>query len=145
MRVLPTFGAALLVVGLVSCGSGEPVDQSAPTTTAAKAAGGPDLSGVEFTDQTAEPDVRVDVRDNSFNAKYIEVKAGTPITFANRGRTEHNVIPVEDGAFATIEADDLEPGEEQTLTFAAPGDYAYYCSLHGTKTKGMVGAFRVVG
>jgi plastocyanin len=25
-----------------------------------------------------------------------------------------------------------------------PGDYAYYCSLHGTPTAGMIGGLRVV-
>ena len=29
-------------------------------------------------------------------------------------------------------------------TLTEPGDYAYYCSLHGTATKGMTGAIRVL-
>jgi plastocyanin len=145
MRFRGTLFAVLLVSVLAACGSGEKVSSPSATTEAkAPAADGPDLTDAEFDDRTGESEVRLDVRDNSFNPEYIEVKAGTPITFANRGRTEHNVLPVTEGAFATIEAEDLAPGDEQTLTFAKAGDYAYYCSLHGTKTKGMVGAIRVV-
>ena len=39
----------------------------------------------------------------------------------------------------------LPPDAVATLTLDEPGDYAYYCTLHGTTTKGMVGAIRVVG
>lgn len=134
-----------LITALTGCGSGEPATSPAVATTKPKPASeGPDLAKETFVDLTAEAEVLVDVRDNAFDEKYIEVKAGTPITFDNRGRTEHNVLPVTPGAFAQIDADDLEPGVEQTLTFEVPGDYAYYCSLHGTKTKGMVGAVRVL-
>lgn len=146
MRFRGTLFALLLVTTLAACGSGEKVASPTATTEAAAPApaDGPDLSDAEFEDRSADAEVRLDVRDNSFNPKYIEVKAGTPITFANRGRTEHNVLPVVEEAFAPIDATDLEPGAEQTLTFDEPGDYAYYCSLHGTKTKGMVGAIRVL-
>ena len=45
---------------------------------------------------------------------------------------------------------DFQPGSEVKATFGklstfnAPGYYRYYCSLHGSPTKGMVGAIRVV-
>ena len=49
------------------------------------------------------------------------------------------------GAFNEISPDDFQPGDEGTITFTVPGDYPYYCSLHGTPTKGMIGAVRVIG
>jgi plastocyanin len=52
---------------------------------------------------------------------------------------------VEDGAFEPIEIADLQPGDASSITFDEPGEYPYYCSLHGTTTKGMVGAIRVLG
>ena len=65
------------------------------------------------------------------------------MTFRNDGRNDHNVIPIDPTSFAAIEADQFEPGTEKAITFPKPGDYPYYCSLHGTKTKGMIGAIRV--
>ncbi len=146
MRAIRTLGAAALVAGLVACGSGEPAPQSSPTTTTApKQAEGLDLSAVTFEDATGKDAVEVQARDNTFVAQYLEVDAGTTVTFTNKGRNQHNVYPAEEGAFATIDTDDFEPGESGEITFSEPGDYTYYCTLHGTKRKGMVGAIRVVG
>ena len=86
----------------------------------------------------------MEARDNTFDQQYIEVKAGTPITFTNVGRTEHNLYPVSEGSFAPVDAADLEPDETATITIDEPGDVAYYCTLHGSTTKGMVGAIRIV-
>ncbi len=132
--------AGLLFVG---CGSdpainadGSPVPKEAP--------GGVDLSAETFVDLTGEDALKVDALDNNFKAPYIEVTAGVPITFRNDGRNAHNVIPVSESEFDAVEADDFEPGAETTITFDQPGEFPYYCSLHGTETKGMVGAVRVV-
>ena len=113
------------------------------TSTGTTVPAGPDLSSVTFEDETGSATVAVDAVDNTFKAEYVEVSAGTAVTFRNDGRNDHNVIPVVAGQFAAIEADRFEPGTEQTVTFTDPGDYPYYCSLHGTTTKGMVGAIRV--
>ncbi len=69
---------------------------------------------------------------------------GTTVTFDNKGRTEHNAITSIDDKFESIETGELDPGMTPTRTFDEPGDYPYYCSLHGTKVKGMYGAIRVV-
>jgi uncharacterized cupredoxin-like copper-binding protein len=53
------------------------------------------------------------------------------------------VYPVVDGDFAPVDATDLEPGESAAITLDDPGDVAFYCTLHGTTTKGMMGALRV--
>ncbi len=138
---------ALAALGLGACGGGEDATGAAVTAPAAQAPGGsdvPDLSEMDFKDLTDQTEVTVRAQDNTFIAAYITVKAGTTVTWTNRGRTEHNVLPVVDGAFAPIEVDDLEPGMSASITFDEPGDFPYYCSLHGTKTKGMVGAVRVV-
>jgi plastocyanin len=76
---------------------------------------------------------------------YIEVRAGTKVTFTNRGRNQHDVQPVDAGSFAPIPATDFQPSDGDSITFELPGDYSYYCSLHGTPTKGMIGAIRVLG
>ncbi|MCB1037967.1 MAG: plastocyanin/azurin family copper-binding protein [Acidimicrobiales bacterium] len=145
MRILATIGAAALAVSLVGCGSGEPVASNATTTTTKAKADRPDLASKDFVDLTGEADPTVQARDNNFVQPYVTVKAGTTVTFVNKGRNQHDVVPVEDGAFRTVEIDEFERDAEVEITFEKPGDYAYYCTLHGTKTKGMVGAIRVVG
>lgn len=106
---------------------------------------GVDIGDEEFVDLTGRDDVTVDALDNTFSPKYVEVDAGATVTFSNEGRNQHNVFPAEDGAFTPIETADLGPGESASITFEEPGDYPYYCTLHGTKTKGMVGGIRVTG
>ena len=102
------------------------------------------MEEADITDLTGESDPVVDARDNVFNDKYIEVEVGTTVTFDNTGENVHNVLPVEEGAFEPIEASEFDPGDIGTVTFDEVGDFPYYCSLHGTKTKGMVGGVRVV-
>jgi plastocyanin len=119
------------VLALAGCGDGS------------GGADGVDLSSTRFTDMTAQDEVVVNAVDNSFKPRYIEVKAGTTVTFRNDGRNPHNVLAVEKGAFEDIETEDFKPKVEATITFGEPGDFPYYCSLHGSKTKGMTGAVRV--
>ena len=135
MRIRPAHAAALAAVTviLVACGSSD-----------SGTAGGVDLSDKEFVDETGTDAVEVDAVDNNFRPPYIEIDAGTTVTFVNDGRNDHNVIPVVDGAFPEIPTEDFEPEDTGEVTFDEAGDYPYYCSLHGTKTKGMVGAIKVV-
>jgi plastocyanin len=145
MRALLIIAAA--TVATAGCGNSEPaipVSQAGTATTAASNAGGPDLSQEDFADLTGKSTVEVQARDNTFVQPYIEVSAGTKVDFTNKGRNQHDVVPVTDGAFAEIPPEDFQPKDSDTITFTVPGDYAYYCSLHGTPTKGMIGAIRVL-
>ena len=68
--------------------------------------------------------------------------ATSTVTFAVKGHNRHNVIWVGD----TFKASPLlDPSESVKDTFDDTGDYAYYCSLHGTPTSRMTGGIRVVG
>ena len=145
MRIRGVLLAVVLVTVVASCGSGEAADTPKATSTTAPAANGIDLSHEKFEDDTKENAVTINAIDNLFKAPYIEVKAGTVIVFRNDGHNEHNVLPDEKGVFADIATDDFEPGVEKQVVLTTPGDYPYYCSLHGnTKGKGMVGAIRVL-
>ncbi len=90
--------------------------------------------------------VSADVRaiDNTFRPAEVEVEAGTEVVWTNGGRVEHNVLPAE-GEDWGVEADAFAPGDEFSHRFTEPGTYGYYCSLHGTPTKGMVGTIVVTG
>jgi plastocyanin len=133
MRVVALLMLSLVAFGgLTGCGGDD------------SGSGAVDLDGKEFVDETGSDAVTIDAVDNSFRPQYVEISAGTTVTFENRGRNLHNVLPANEGAFEPIETDDLEPGEKADIVFDTPGDYAYYCSLHGSPTAGMIGGIRVV-
>jgi len=135
----------LSLAALAGCGDGKAVDAAGDGgTTTTTVDTGVDLSEAKFVDDTAMKKVQVDALDNNFRDQYVTVKAGTAVTFENAGRNQHNVIPVVEGSFKKAETDDFEPGTSYTVTFDEPGDFPYYCTLHGTPMKGMTGAIRVV-
>ena len=142
MRNRTLLVSSVLVAATVLSGCGSQSLSSTPDTSAPPA-DVVDLSSVNFEVHTGQAAVQVDAVDNAFKPEYVEVSAGTAVTFRNDGRNDHNVIPVDAASFAAIQAEQFLPGTEATVTFAEPGDYPYYCSLHGTKTKGMIGAIRV--
>lgn len=84
------------------------------------------------------------VLDNTFRPGEIEVAAGTTVAWENRGRNDHNVLPV-DGKAWGVNTDSFAPNDSYQHRFTQPGTFAYYCSLHGTTTKGMVGTVVVTG
>ena len=73
----------------------------------------------------------------------VTVTAGSTVTWTNAGRNDHNVKPVDAGAFG-VDATAFEPGATYAATFTTPGTYHYYCSIHGTKDRGMIGTVEVV-
>jgi plastocyanin len=81
--------------------------------------------------------------DNSFRLPDTEVLAGTEIWWTNNGRNDHNVLPVNEDESWGVDTDDFAPGDEYRRVFDTPGIYFYYCSIHGTKTAGMVGSVTV--
>ena len=143
MRAIRTIAAATLVITLAACGGGN--SESTESDTTKPKSDLPDLSDKDFKDLTADADPVVQARDNNYVAQYVTVKAGATVKFINKGRNQHDVLPAEEGAFVAIEKADFNPGDDGTITFDKPGDYPYYCTLHGTKSKGMVGAVRVLG
>lgn len=142
--------ALALGVGLVlgACGHGEPVGPVGGAPTTSRAPTGPDdvldLVEADFVDATGASVVDIEVRDNEFVAPFTEVRAGTTVRFTNRG-SHHDVRPADPRAFAPIAADDLGRGSTAEVVLTEPGDVVFYCSIHGTPRKGMVGALRVIG
>jgi plastocyanin len=87
--------------------------------------------------------VEVSAVDNSFRPETIQIAAGTEVLWTNDGRTEHNVVPADDGDDFGVDPADFAPGDEYSFRFTEPGTYAYYCSLHGSATVGMTGTVEV--
>jgi len=94
----------------------------------------------------AEPNgvvVEVLAIDNTFRPETLSVEAGTEVVFVNNGRNAHDVRPADGSDGWGVAADGFEPGDRYSLVFGAPGTYAYYCSIHGTATAGMLGTIEV--
>jgi plastocyanin len=83
-------------------------------------------------------EAEVTALDNTFRAADIQVKPGTTVTWTNKGRNDHDVLPAEGDDWGVAQ-DGFAPGDVYTTTFDRPGVYHYYCSIHGTAATGMVG------
>jgi plastocyanin len=123
--VASLLAAALTVVGLAACsgsGSGQ-VEQTG-------------LGKV----------VEIEAVDNVFKAETIEIEPGTEVRWVNKGRNAHDVTPTEaDLGDWGIKLADFEPGVTYSHVFTEPGESPYYCTAHGTKTRGMIGKIVVTG
>jgi plastocyanin len=84
-------------------------------------------------------EVQVSALDNTFRVANIEVKPGTKVVWENKGRNDHDVLPVSGDAWG-VQPEGFTPGDVYSTTFDEPGVYRYYCSIHGTTEEGMVGA-----
>lgn len=82
--------------------------------------------------------VPVQALDNSFRPQVVEVHVGDEVVWENRGANDHNVLSIEAGEWG-IEVDGFGPGAVYAHVFTEPGEYAYYCSIHGNEQVGMVG------
>ena len=89
------------------------------------------------------PIVAVAVNDSTFAPADVTVVAGGAVQWTSASKSErHTIIPVDASAF-TAHTDLIKPGESVTVTFSKPGDYAYYCSIHGKPNAGQHGVVHV--
>ncbi len=87
------------------------------------------------TTAAAGDDGAVSVENFAFNPGTISVAAGTEVTWTND----------ETGVAHTTTSDDdvwnsgtLQPGDDFTVTFADPGTFTYFCSIHPSMTATIV-------
>ncbi|HWC14710.1 MAG TPA: PLDc N-terminal domain-containing protein [Actinomycetota bacterium] len=91
--------------------------------------------------------VFLDMRDNFFTREVTRVPVGAGVVFRNAGISPHNAIAV-DGSWSTVDAlrrDDMQPGDETTITMDEEGVYRFFCSFHGTEAGDGMAAVLVVG
>ncbi len=119
-----TVSAVVLLAGIGFAGSA-PAGAAAPAQTA---------SG------KTSAKASVEVGDNFYKPVELEVTAGTKVTWTNKGKILHNVIPVKGDKWGTKA---LVKGKTYSYKFKKPGTYAYYCSFHGSPTGGQRGTIVV--
>ncbi len=86
--------------------------------------------------------IPVTVLDNSFRPQSVEISIGDEVLWENRGLNEHNVLSVVGDDWG-VEVEDFQPGSVYAHVFTEPGEYSYFCSIHGNETAGMVGTIIV--
>jgi plastocyanin len=118
----------LLVVGCADDGDSASASTSSPATSVAR-------TGVV---------VSVTALDNTFRPDLIEIDVGDEVLWENRGLNDHDVLYV-DGDDWGVEVEGFGPGAAYAHVFTEPGEYRYYCSIHGNEIVGMVGTVVVVG
>lgn len=136
-RVVPVAAVMLLVAG---CGGDDGGGEDDTETTATSGSPAPDT-----TPSPPGPAVTVQALDNSFRPETVTVSVGTEVLFDNRGRNDHNVLPSDGGDEWGVQVEEFRPGDQYTVTFDEPGEYPYYCSIHGTADVGMIGTVVVTG
>lgn len=139
---LQTIVLALGLVGVVGCAP-DPLDTYSADAPPATRGDLPTVSLADDNSATFDANGEaIDVRalDNSFITETIEIEAGTEVHWFNGGRNDHNVLPVDESLAWGVERDAFEPGADYSHLFDQPGVYEYYCSIHGTKDAGMIGA-----
>jgi plastocyanin len=68
----------------------------------------------------------VTIDNFTFKSPTLTVKSGTTVTWTNGDDIPHTVVS-KDGVFKSKV---LDTGERFSFTFAKPGQFGYYCSLH---------------
>ena len=159
MRPTITVGVGLALLA-IACAPDRPDTYGAPSEAGASSATLPPLPATTLPPDRegpvagprAEPattyppngsTVVVRSLDNSFVAAVVEIEAGTEVRWINGGRNDHNVLPVDDELDWGVERQEFTPTDEYAHVFDQPGVFPYYCSIHGTKDVGMVGAIVV--
>jgi plastocyanin len=131
-------GLALLSATACGSDSGDGAGSGGATTT------GPSLTvPTDVEDLTGQTEVEIDVVDNDFEPAAFRVDPSTEIVFANRGENKHNVTPSVEGSFEGLDDDDLDVGSSASVTIDDAGTYHFYCTLHGTPTRGQNGVIIV--
>ncbi|HEY7298779.1 MAG TPA: cupredoxin family copper-binding protein [Xanthobacteraceae bacterium] len=74
--------------------------------------------------RSAEATVMID--NFTFNPPRLTVKAGTIVTWNNEDDIPHTVA----SSAKVFKSKALDTGDKFSFTFATPGEYEYFCSLH---------------
>ena len=91
------------------------------------AASGVLMATVSTMTHAAPPDAAsVQIGNFTFNQAVVTVKQGTTVTWTNGDDIPHTVV-AKDGTFKSKV---LDTGDKFSFTFAKPGQFVYFCSIH---------------
>lgn len=149
---------AALALLLQACGGDDPppdsVATSAPQADRTPAGSRAEPSDAESDDATAERkgSVQVEVIDTAFEPKEITVAAGTKVVWMQIGDQPHSVTANDESFDSAPDCGPIDTdrcdgeGDTFSFTFEEPGEYPYYCRVHGLPSgRGMTGTVTVEG
>jgi len=88
------------------------------------------LASVSANNQPSAANAEVKIDNFSFGPDTLKVSVGTTVTWINRDDIAHTVVST-DGVFKSKVRD---TDEQFSYTFAKPGTYSYFCSVHPKMT-----------
>jgi plastocyanin len=93
-------------------------------------AGSPNVTA--NTQQAASATSEVKIDNFSFGPGTITVAVGTTVTWTNRDDIPHTVVSTDDPK--AFKSKVMDTDEKFSYTFAKPGTYPYFCSIHPKMT-----------
>src|SRR5690349_14468095 len=84
------------------------------------------LTAVTVVTPARAEDMNVKIDNFTFNPQRITVKAGTTVTWTNADDIPHTVA----SSAKVFKSKTLDTDDKFSFTFATPGVYEYFCSLH---------------
>jgi len=78
----------------------------------------------------AQTGPRIEITKHKFSRPTLTVPAGTTVTWLNRDEDLHTVV----STTLAFKSAGLETDEAYSYTFAKPGVYEYFCTLHPLMT-----------
>ena len=88
--------------------------------------GGATATPVATGTQPAADATAVKIDNFTFGPADVTVKAGSTITWTNRDDIPHTVVSTDKAFKSKV----LDTDDHFSFTFASPGTYTYYCSIH---------------
>ena len=133
----------VVALALAGCGGGDGDDDAGDglSSSSGESAGPGDSVPEDVVAIETDP-ADVTALDNTFDDEAIQVRPGTTVRWTNRGRQDHDIAPAEGDGWG-VGVDDFAPDDVYEHTFDRPGTYNYYCTIHGTAARGMVGVIVV--
>jgi plastocyanin len=127
---------------LLACGSGDGTGGSGGTAGSGGACAASFAGCTAYEDHTAAADSRnIAFVTAMYTPSCMKIKAGQTVTFSGQFAA-HPLMQSCGPAPAVITNG---TGTSKSITFAAAGDYGYYCTVHGTASGfGMAGSISVV-
>jgi plastocyanin len=91
---------------------------------------GAGAANVKVNAQTKPETTEVKIDNFSFGPTELAVTAGTTITWTNRDDIPHTVV----STGKVFRSKVLDTNEQYSFTFATPGTFQYFCSIHPKMT-----------
>jgi plastocyanin len=89
-------------------------------------------NGAANAQQATPATVEVKIDNFSFGPATVTVAVGTTVTWTNRDDIPHTVVSTDDPK--AFKSKVLDTDEKFSYTFAKPGTYPYFCSVHPKMT-----------